>query len=192
MPVHKRPTTVAFGFTAAELLVVMVILAILIVLAVPSFPGAIKRYRIYNAAMQLSNALQLARAEAIRARGIVGVGPKTNDPNCTVSTGTDWHCGVDVNNLSRAPSLLIKTIPATALEGVNVQFVPSSGGQTALRYNAMGGFPKGDAPGAMLHIWPAAEAAATSFFTYTVCTGIGENVKVISSYTTDPNCRNPP
>lgn len=54
------------GFTAIELAIVLVILAILVVLAVPSFNSLAVRNRVRSASFDLVTGLMLARSEAIK------------------------------------------------------------------------------------------------------------------------------
>ncbi len=74
-----------FGLTMLELLVVMVIVAILASVAVPSFNETTKRNRMTANANEILSVLQLARAEALRRGGRVVV---------AASDGADWVNGV--------------------------------------------------------------------------------------------------
>lgn len=53
------------GFTATELIIVVALLAILAAVAMPSFIGAIKKYRINAAARHLVSDLRLAQSNAV-------------------------------------------------------------------------------------------------------------------------------
>lgn len=61
------------GFTAIELMVVVVIAAILLAIAVPSFSGLINRQRVAGLANDLSADIQYARSQAVSHNANVGV-----------------------------------------------------------------------------------------------------------------------
>lgn len=60
------PRLKQFGFTLAELLVTISIVAILVVLAVPAMQDTVDRKRLQGAAEQLLATLELARSEAMK------------------------------------------------------------------------------------------------------------------------------
>lgn len=72
------------GFTAIELMVVVAIVAVLAALAAPSFTPLIERWRVRDAAENLTSTLYYARSEAIKRGGNIII--QTN-------TGTDWSSG---------------------------------------------------------------------------------------------------
>ena len=80
------------GFTAIELLVVVVIVAVLATLALPSFNTVVSRYRVRTAVEDLTATIYLARSEAIRRGGGV-VLRKVTVPGCTAPEPRDWNCG---------------------------------------------------------------------------------------------------
>jgi type IV fimbrial biogenesis protein FimT len=179
----------ARGFTAIEMLVVIALLGILLALAVPSFSGTLKRHRISTAAASVSNALQFARVEAIRTRSQVTLQKTATPPqDCTDSgQAADWSCGLDVyvdanrNNVQDANEPVLKTIHATAFNGLNVQFEAGS-----LAFGSLGAPVTSTGP---VHVWPespATDTAQTSSHTRTVCIGLSGKVWVIPSYV--PNC----
>jgi len=65
------------GFTIIELMTTIVILAILVAIAVPSFNDLILSTRIKGAASDIYGALTLARSEAIKRNSNVTIGPLT-------------------------------------------------------------------------------------------------------------------
>lgn len=78
------------GFTLLELAIVVVIAAILLTLAVPAFNALIQGSRIDGDTSALVSDLMLARSEAVKRRGHVGL--------CASATGTtcdtnDWSLG---------------------------------------------------------------------------------------------------
>lgn len=79
------------GFTLAELMVTLAILAILSALAAPSFQDMIARNRLSVSSNELLVALQTARSEATRLARNVVVCPSTTGNSC--AGGTSWHGG---------------------------------------------------------------------------------------------------
>jgi type IV fimbrial biogenesis protein FimT len=186
------------GFTAIELLVVLALMAIFVAFALPSFEGAIKQYRVSTATSEIANALQFARAEAIRTRQTVAVAQTSTPLGCSPADSTanlaDWRCGVDVYADAQGTGGVsqtiepIKTISATDFKGLNVQLVlttDSASGSAQVIYDPIGFFQGGNS-GDAIYIWPVSgsDTAATSAYTNTICLGAGGQVKIISSYVT--------
>jgi len=72
----RQPSTSSsrqHGFTLIELIVVVTVAAILAAIALPSFTDAIERNRIVSQNNELIAAFSLARSEAIKRNGTVGV-----------------------------------------------------------------------------------------------------------------------
>lgn len=70
------------GFTMTELLIVVGIVAVLAALAVPSFQGAIDKYRLKSAADTLRGDLQYARTQSITNNQYVSVNFNEGTPWC--------------------------------------------------------------------------------------------------------------
>lgn len=182
------------GFTLIELLVVVALVAIFAALALPSFNDTIRRYRVSSAATEITNALQLARAQAIATRQQVNVAQTANPGGCSSGSTTDWHCGIDVyvvdpnapDPLVRTPTeATIKRITASDFNAVGVQINPGVVSYNPLGFNTLAG---GFAPA---YVWlltdgadPAAAASAPHGYVNTVCIGVGGKVKVFASYVT--------
>lgn len=80
------------GFTLIELVVTMAIIAIVATLAVPAWQRSVQRAQVESDIGSLSQALSLARSEAVTQGVQVSVCPspkKTSINEC----GTDWHAG---------------------------------------------------------------------------------------------------
>lgn len=78
------------GFTIIELMIALVITAILLTIAVPSFTGIIRDNRVLSGANSLVGAIGQARSEALRRGRAVTVCPSTNQTTCS---GTNWPGG---------------------------------------------------------------------------------------------------
>ena len=83
------------GFTLIELLVTIVIVAVLVALAGPSFSGLIERWRVRQGFEGLQSTLYYARAEAIKRGGNVSLRKEPTGTNgCALASGdSDWDCG---------------------------------------------------------------------------------------------------
>jgi type IV fimbrial biogenesis protein FimT len=88
---HQRSHT---GFTLIELMVTIVVLAILIAIAVPSFAGAIDRRRISDAAEAVAKQVQQGRMAAMEtSRRITMVIDQDADPWCFgLTDNADCDC----------------------------------------------------------------------------------------------------
>lgn len=113
------------GFTLIELMVTLTVAAILMGLAVPAFRSFLQNDRLMTQASQLSTALYLARAEAVKQDTPVLVCASTNGSTCS-GAGT-WETGW----------IVLSTAPGTTAP---VQVVPSLSTGTTLR--ATGGAPQ--------------------------------------------------
>jgi len=177
------------GFTMVELLIVIVLVAILLALAMPSFNTIVQRYRVNMAATNIANALQFARMEAIRRSANVTVGQATAPVDCTNGGPENWHCGVDVYVTAGAP---LKTIPASSLSSMNVQIFSNNAPGATLVYTPMSHINNA-AVNSFIYVWHTAlgpTPSATIPVINTVCaTGVGK-VRVVSSYVSDPTLCN--
>lgn len=75
------------GFTLIEMMVVIVLMAVMLGLALPSFNGLIERHRVEGMARALMASVSDARAEAAR-RGV-----KVTMQQRSECQGRDWSCG---------------------------------------------------------------------------------------------------
>lgn len=96
LPRRARPR----GFTLIELMIAVAIAAILLALAAPNFTQALGKNRLSSAASELTGAVQLARAEAIRNNRRVTLCRSEDGSACSSSSSTwpGWILFVDSNS----------------------------------------------------------------------------------------------
>lgn len=74
-------------------MVVVAIVAVLTALAAPSFRPLIERWRVRDAAENITSTIYLARSEAIKRSGNVIIMKYDTNGTCSTSGVTDWSCG---------------------------------------------------------------------------------------------------
>lgn len=92
------------GFSLIELMITIVLAAILLAVAIPSFRSIIQNNRLATSANQLVTGLTVARSEAIKRGREVVVRPATGN-----DWSAGWHVRVDLNDdgdVDDAPELL--------------------------------------------------------------------------------------
>ena len=103
------------GFTLIELLVTIVILAILLSIAVPSFITFVQNSRLVGQTNDLVTSLNYARSEAIKRGVRVSVCSRLDNTTCSGATVFNWDAGwlvfVNPNN-----SAVAATTPGTVLQ----------------------------------------------------------------------------
>jgi type IV fimbrial biogenesis protein FimT len=104
------------GFTLIELMVTVAVLAIVLVIAVPSFETTVNANRLMSAANEMVNALQTTRMEAIRRNEHAGMCLSANagspTPTCASSNINGWITFVDADRdggYSSGDTLLMTT-----------------------------------------------------------------------------------
>lgn len=79
------------GFTLVELMVTVIVIAIVATVAVPNFARVIESTRLTGYSSELVSALNVARSEAIKRGGRVGVCASSDEATCSGSD--DWSNG---------------------------------------------------------------------------------------------------
>ncbi len=108
------------GFTIIELMVTIIVLAILLSMAIPSFQSMIERRRLIAVAESVYSDLQFARSEAVKRSENMRV---TIDP----ANGSDW-CLEVVEDESEASIVRTCGDPELNIEMVNDLFSVTFGG----------------------------------------------------------------
>jgi type IV fimbrial biogenesis protein FimT len=90
------------GFTLIELMTVVVISAILLVIAVPSFENLIKRSNVDSIQSKLSSAFATARTEAASRNKVVAICASNDRATCT---GNHWNDGWIVHEVDSVAAI---------------------------------------------------------------------------------------
>lgn len=85
-PIHASRRAQS-GFTLVELMITVVVMAVVLGVAVPSFAGMMAQNRLVATTNEVVGAVQLARVEAVRRNARVGLCPTVNGAACS---GADW------------------------------------------------------------------------------------------------------
>ncbi|CAJ0715406.1 hypothetical protein LMG6871_01438 [Ralstonia edaphis] len=86
------------GISLVELMVTLAIVAVLAVIATPSYVGLTQRTRLQAEANSLVNDLQFARSEAIKRGQPVSLCPSSNGTACNTTNTSNWEVGWIVFN----------------------------------------------------------------------------------------------
>lgn len=86
------------GISLVELMVTLAIVAVLAVIATPSYVGLTQRTRLQAEANSLVNDLQFARSEAIKRGQPVSLCPSSNGTACNTTSTSNWETGWIVFN----------------------------------------------------------------------------------------------
>ena len=183
MHTHRPPQTTAWrlvaGFTAIEMMVTVAIMAILASIEIPSFTLIIEHWRVNDATNAMTDTLYLARAEAIKRGGNIGIQkiPKTA-PGCKLAnTNEEWGCGwfIFEDSNSDGKWQATETKIQTVTTPTNINVIHKSGGTSIKvdRYGMMSGL---NAKG---FIFAPEPAGISSPATQGICMSSGGRIKVI-------------
>ena len=116
------------GLTLMEVMVTVAIMAILLVLAVPSFNAFLARGRLTGAAEALAQDLQLAKSEALRRNAEVRFSFSPGSPWCYGSIASSTAC-----NCTTAGACTLRQVDGSAYAGVTMAMPnPTFAGNTAI------------------------------------------------------------
>jgi type IV fimbrial biogenesis protein FimT len=131
------PRISAAGFTLIELMVTILVAAMLLAVAVPSFQSTINSNRLAGATNELLTSLQTARIEAMRfnrrATLCLSRNPTSDTPTCAPAGATDatgYITYIDVNSNDLYNTGTDMLVRQSTLPG-NVRILPSSNLATA-------------------------------------------------------------
>ena len=129
----RQPITAHWmrGFSLAEVMVTVGILAVLASLAAPSFTPLIEKWRVQQAVDNMKSTLYYARSEAIKRGGRIGIEKNAqNTDGCTLAKTTqEWGCGwfvfvdIDGNGKWKKGEDILQTIPPPS--GIDIMRKPS-------------------------------------------------------------------
>lgn len=142
------------GFTAIELLVVLVIVSVLAALAAPNFNGLMERWRVRGAVEELQSTLYFTRSEAIRQAKDIKITKNGNGGGCNnAGSNHQWGCGWQV--IAPDGSTLQQTNAPTRLE---IELTDNTSGNAAtndtILVNRWGQFSTGSSNALVFRLWP--------------------------------------
>jgi type IV fimbrial biogenesis protein FimT len=139
MPSRNRTA----GFTLFELLMVMLVIAIMMGIGIPSFKYVSASNRIASELNLLTGDLQYARAEAIKEGNFVTVCASSDGATC--SGGNTWQTGwivfADANGnktFDTGNDTLLRTRPAFSANNSTDTLTSTSSAMTAIMFNREG------------------------------------------------------
>jgi type IV fimbrial biogenesis protein FimT len=130
----------ATGFTMIELMVVVVVMAVLLGVAVPSFQAVMNANRLAGASNELMASLQTARMEAVKRNARVGLclskGSNSTAPVCSNDDVDGWIVFVDASKDDKYDSgtdTLLRTSTAASNVVVTASATPATAGAIVFR-----------------------------------------------------------
>lgn len=118
------------GVTLIELLVVVALIAVVLVLAAPSFQGMIEMQRLRGTNAQLVTDLQFARAEAVSRGALLRVSFRSNaDMTCyslytSLSNATRCNCLNGAGTACSGSMVEVRTVQVPTSRGAKVEIAP--------------------------------------------------------------------
>lgn len=173
------------GFTLIELMIVIMVTAILLAIAAPSFQPLIERWRVRQGTSAFEGTIYLARSEAFKRGGGVVIAKLPNGTNgCTLApTADEWSCGwqtfIDANGNGAldASEQIVQTVSPPK----NTNFMMVGMG-AALRVDRWGQFSGLSSLRMVVSPHPA---GISSPGTRTICVSAGGRIRVVDG---DPVC----
>jgi type IV fimbrial biogenesis protein FimT len=130
------------GFTLIELMVVIIIAAILLTIAVPSFSTLIKRNNVDSLQSKLSSALATARTEAASRNKVVTICHSDDESTCSGTWSDGWIVFED-NDYSK--SVTTGDVLIDVYRNSGQYTIDSGDARTSISFNAQGFIVEGDA-----------------------------------------------
>jgi prepilin-type N-terminal cleavage/methylation domain-containing protein len=143
------------GVTLIEMSVTLLVLAVIVVVAVPSFRGMYERRRVVAAAEQVYNQLRLARSEAIKRSAEVHASFSDNDSvnwsfgisddavtcDSTAALGTANDCTLDIDGTDVLEAFSSEDYPNVSMtfSSASIDFDPIRGTAQSLTVSLVSG-----------------------------------------------------
>lgn len=171
------------GFTMVELMVVMLLLAILAALAVPSFKPLIENWRVRQVVDSMLSTIYLARSEAYKHGGRIVVQKLPNRDGCNLASGNaQWGCGWQMfldgneNRVRDDGEQILRTVTTPGATQVLVSG-SVNGALSFDRWGQVGGL------GALgVSVFPGS-ATASSAATRRICVSAGGRIRTVQGNT---------
>jgi len=173
-----HPRTRQEGFTIVELVVTITVLALILLVAMPSIGNWLTNTRIRNMAESLQNGLQTARNEAVRRNQNIGfylvslTDPAKMDNSCALSdTGASWVIAAtspatkcaSAPSTTTAPMIVSKQAAGSGAAGVKAKHDDDTTAHT-VEFNGLGRVVNADTAIRTIEILgPDADASSTAF-----------------------------
>jgi type IV fimbrial biogenesis protein FimT len=148
MRTHRRATA---GFTLVEMMVVLIITALLLAWALPTYKNVVTQYRMSDELNQIQADVELARSSAIRTGSTVTICPSTIASGSSIGTpacsGTnEWNNGwivfTDNGNdqtVDPGDTVLREHIGMTGTDTLVSEITTSTNAVNTVTFNNMGG-----------------------------------------------------
>jgi type IV fimbrial biogenesis protein FimT len=145
---HRRATA---GFTLVEMMVVIIIMALLLAWALPSYKNLITTYRMSDELSQLQTDVELARSSAVRTGSNVTICPANVASSSTSSTpacngANEWNTGwivftdnADDQTVDPGDTVLREHIGMTGGDTLVSEVTSSTTAVNTITFNSMGG-----------------------------------------------------